>query len=315
METLDLKAFFVQALAIFNHQKQHCEIYADYLRAINFDREICSITDFPFLPISFFKSHKVVSSQDPIQLTFKSSGTTGDHSFHHVSNRELYIQSLEQCFVQEFHHFDYSILALLPSYLEQGGSSLVYMVNHLMEKSPYDSAFFLHDFEGLANALEHHQHLKIPTILIGVTYALIDFAQAYPMALGDHIVIMETGGMKGRKQELNRDQVHDILTRSFHKNRIASEYGMTELMSQAYSHGNGIFKMNDRLRILLRDEYDPLSNKDSGRGAVNIIDLSNSNSCSFIATQDLGEIVAKDTFKIHGRMDTADLRGCSLMLQ
>jgi phenylacetate-coenzyme A ligase PaaK-like adenylate-forming protein len=309
--------FFERALLVFNHQREHNFIYRDYLAAINFTKVPIHITDFPFLPIAFFKTHQVVAALPPFDEKFKSSGTTSANTtaWHHIKDISLYqksfLQSFEQFYgpVQEF-----CVLGLLPSYLEQGQSSLVYMVNEFMQRSKFKtSRTYLYEHEELASQIQFNIQNKIPTILFGVTYALLDFAEKFSMELPDYIIIMETGGMKGRKKEMTRNEVHKTLQESFGENAIHSEYGMTELLSQAYSKGNGIYYPPTQMRILVRDRNDPFSVELFGRGVLNIIDLANYHSCSFLATDDIGIVADNGSFEILGRLDIADIRGCSLL--
>lgn len=308
--------FFKVALDIFEFQKKHNPIYAAYLDAIQYNKVPSLIIDFPFLPISFYKTHQVVAAEAPFDIAFKSSGTTGvTTSRHFVKDLNLYHRSFTQAFEYFYGKADqYCILGLLPSYLEQGESSLVYMVQQLIDHSIYkESSTFLHQVEKLQQQLLYNIEHKIPTLVFGVTYALLDFAEQYPMPLPDFIIIMETGGMKGRREELTRAQVHGILTHAFQQENIHSEYGMTELLSQAYSQGKGIYRCPPQMQILLREINDPFSLSTQGRGLIDIIDLANRNSCSFIATDDLGTIFPDGSFTVDGRLAGADLRGCSLM--
>lgn len=308
------------ALAVFNFQYQHNEIYRKYCDLLHTDTAaVNSIEKIPFLPVSFFKTHTVTTTIFDAATVFESSGTTGTASSRHfVKNIALY----EKSFIKGFEHFygapaGKCILGLLPSYLERGNSSLVYMVQQLVAMSQHTlSGFYLDDFEKLRTTLLHNEILKQPTILIGVTYALLHFAEKYPMQLRNTI-IMETGGMKGRREEMTRKQVHEILRKQFGTALVHSEYGMTELLSQAYSKGDGIFHCSPWMKVLLREEDDPFEIKQSGNtnltGCINIIDLANLYSCSFIATEDMGKLYSDGSFEVMGRMDNSDIRGCSLM--
>jgi hypothetical protein len=246
---------------------------------------------------------------------FESSGTTGQEtSKHYILDYTIY----EQSYLKGFQYFfgsptKYCILGLLPSYLERQHSSLVYMMDDLIKKSQHPlSGFYLHDFNALSKTISALENSKTPTLLFGVTYALLDFAEQFPQKL-NYVKIVETGGMKGKREELNKEQLHDILQQSFQSDTIYTEYGMTELFSQAYSLSKGVFKSAPWMKIMTRDYNDPLQISTSDRGAINIIDLANINSCSFIATEDVGEVYENGTFKIHGRMDNSELRGCSMM--
>lgn len=309
-------AFETAALELFRYQYAKNVVYRNFCDALGKTQTtIKRISDIPFLPIRFFKTHQVVCGDAPAAICFESSGTTGQEvSRHYVQDLNLYAQSFRRGF-QEFYGnpSDWAILALLPSYLERGRSSLVYMVQDLMAQSGHAAnAFFLHDHAALASTLEKLERQGQQTLLIGVTYALLDFAAAYPMPL-QHTVVMETGGMKGRREELLRDEVHALLKNAFELEQIHSEYGMTELLSQAYSKGEGVFQAPAWMKVLVRDEDDPATCKDLGRGALNIIDLANMHSCAFIATDDVAEIQPDGLFHLLGRLDHSDIRGCSLM--
>ena len=309
-------AFETAALELYRYQYAENAVYRNFCDALGKTQAaINSISDIPFLPIRFFKTHQVVCGNAPAAICFESSGTTGQEvSRHYVQDLDLYAQSFRRGF-QEFYGnpTDWAILALLPSYLERGRSSLVYMVQDLMAQSGHKAnAFFLHDHAALASTLQQLEKQGQQTLLIGVTYALLDFAAAYPMQL-QHTVVMETGGMKGRREELLRDEVHALLKQAFQLEQIHSEYGMTELLSQAYSKGGGVFQSPTWMKVLVRDEDDPVTCKDLGRGALNIIDLANMHSCAFIATDDVAEIQPDGRFHLLGRLDHSDIRGCSLL--
>jgi phenylacetate-coenzyme A ligase PaaK-like adenylate-forming protein len=315
MTTQEFDSF---ALQLFYWQAENVPIYKQYIEQLRIDfHKVKAITQIPFLPIRFFKSHNVINNHAlQINQIFESSGTTGSiNSKHSVSDIALY----EESFMNGFQHFfsdvsQYCILGLLPSYLERGSSSLVYMVNHLIQKSEHErSGFYLHNYNELAKVIDYMEDTQQATLLFGVTYALIDFAEKYSRPL-KYVKIIETGGMKGRREELTRDEVHHILKSKFYLNEIYSEYGMTELLSQAYSLSQGIFKTPNWMRVLVREINDPFSISEQGRGLLNIIDLANIYSCSFIATDDLGEVHDDKQFSINGRMDQSELRGCSLML-
>lgn len=310
--------FNAAALAIFQHQAKNCAIYREFIEGLKIDpTNITTIQQIPFLPIEFFKSRDVVSSIDPVEVTFTSSGTTGMiTSSHKVTDVSWYEDSFRKAFELFYGDIkDYTVLALLPSYLEREGSSLIYMANDLIQQSNNpDSGFFLYNHEELDNQLKKQQEVKKPTLLIGVTFALLDFVEQYNINFPE-LIVMETGGMKGRRKEMIREELHDTLCKGFSVDAIHSEYGMTELLSQGYSKGNGIFNCPPWMRIITRDTNDPMSLLNNDRaGGVNVIDLANINSCSFIATQDLGKVYADGSFEILGRFDNADIRGCNLLI-
>ena len=281
---------------------------------------VASVMDIPFLPISFFKSHVVACGEGPFEQTFESSGTTGaSTSRHFVKDLSHYRTSFRGAFRLFYGDpADWCILALLPSYLERRGSSLVMMADELIGMSgDPGSGFYLDQFEALASALRMNEEKGRKTLLLGVTFALLDFAERHPMPLG-HTVVMETGGMKGRRRELTREEVHERLCKAFSIDAVHSEYGMTELLSQAYSKGRGLFHTPPWMRVLLRSEDDPLSMLDADgkplqSGLINVIDMANRHSCSFIATDDLGRIHPGGGFEVVGRLDNSDIRGCSLL--
>ena len=312
-------AFNALALNIFKLQAQNCNVYREYIFHLGVDAdEVSEIAQIPFLPISFFKSHSILSSTDPVEITFSSSGTTGMvQSSHHVTNAKLYEQSYLQAFAQFYGDItEYCFLALLPSYQQRAGSSLIYMVNDLIEKSKNpQSGYFLYNHDELLKTLLDLKLKKQKTVLIGVTYALLDFIEQFEIDFPE-LIVMETGGMKGKRKEMVREELHEQLTKGFGVSTIHSEYGMTELLSQAYSMGEGIFKCPSWMKVLIRDTNDPLSLIENGRtGGINVIDLANLNSCSFIATQDLGRINPDQSFEVLGRFDNADIRGCNLLVQ
>jgi hypothetical protein len=306
------------ALQVFQYQAQYCVIYNKFIAALNIDwADIKSIEQIPFLPIEFFKTHKVLSTNATEQLIFTSSGTTGMiTSRHYVTDISWYEESFRNAFALFYGDIkNYTVLALLPSYLEREGSSLIYMADDLIKQSHNaDSGFFLYNHEELANQLKKQHQLKKPTLLIGVTFALLDFIEQYPINFPE-LIVMETGGMKGRRKEMIREELHGTLCKGFNVDYIHSEYGMTELLSQAYSKGDGVFNCPPWMRIITRDTNDPMTLlTDNKAGGVNIIDLANINSCSFIATQDLGRVQPDNSFKILGRFDNADIRGCNLLI-
>jgi phenylacetate-coenzyme A ligase PaaK-like adenylate-forming protein len=306
------------ALEVFKFQFENNKVYRSFCDLLyKHPSDIKSILEIPFLPIQFFRSHQVLSANGPIQQTFTSSGTTGSvPSKHYVSDLKIYEQSFLKCFEKFYGNIDdYVILALLPSYLEREGSSLVYMVDHLIMKSNHpDSGFYLNDLIGLSSTLTQLDNANKKTILIGVSFALLDLIERHQFKLNNTIII-ETGGMKGKRKELIREDLHQLLKTGFGVSEIHSEYGMTELLSQAYSHGNGLFKTPPWMKILVRDTEDALSlRSDEQAGGLNIIDLANINSCSFVATQDLGRTFNDGSFEIIGRFDHSDIRGCNLLV-
>jgi phenylacetate-coenzyme A ligase PaaK-like adenylate-forming protein len=312
------KDFHKVAMKVFRFQYEHNPVYQQFCNLLNKTPEqVKTLTDVPFLPIEFFKSRDVLSSTDPIQITFTSSGTTGMiTSKHHVTDLAYY----EYSFRSAFSHFygnieDYVVLALLPAYLEREGSSLIYMVEDLIEGSNQpESGFYLHNYEELAKMLVDLDKQGRNVLLIGVTYALLDMIEMQKFNLSNTI-IMETGGMKGRRKEMIREELHQVLCDGFGVSKIHSEYGMTELLSQGYSFGDGVFECPPWMDILTRDPEDALTYVEEGKtGGVNVIDLANINSCSFIATQDLGKKYNDGSFEILGRFDHSDIRGCNLMV-
>ena len=314
----DKSQFEEIALKIFRHQFENNKVYRSFCDLLNkHPSEVKTIKEIPFLPIQFFKSHRVISSIKGIQETFTSSGTTGKiSSKHFVTDIDLY----EQSFRKGFQHFygnieDYVVLALLPSYLERDGSSLIYMVNDMIANSKQpESGFYLNNLDALKNTLIDLVSRNKKTLLIGVSFALLDFVEAYRLEL-KNTIIMETGGMKGKRKELIRAELHETLKQGFGVNTIHSEYGMTELLSQAYSRSNSLFKTPPWMQVLTRDTEDALTIQAYGKtGGINIIDLANINSCAFIATQDLGKVYKDGSFEVMGRFDNSDIRGCNLMV-
>jgi len=307
------------ALTIFRMQARENPVYGAYLNALNKQvDQVNAISEIPFLPIEFFKTQSVIIKGQIPEITFTSSGTTGmQQSRHLVSDLQYYIDSYNSGFRLFYGDpKNMAILALLPSYLEREGSSLIYMVDDLIRQaSPHYSGYFLYNHDELNERLHDLKKKAIPTLLIGVTYALLDFIDAYTLDFPD-LIIMETGGMKGKRKEMIRDELHEKLCKGFGVQAIHSEYGMTELLSQAYSKGHGRFYCPPWMKVLTRDVNDPLSLVEPGfTGGINIIDLANSNSCSFIATQDLGRLHADNSFEIIGRFDESDVRGCNLLVQ
>ena len=306
------------ALNVFKHQFKNNKVYRSFCDLLYVHpSSINQVEEIPFLPIQFFKSRKILSSLEEVQETFTSSGTTGSiTSKHFVTDINLYKES----YLNGFSHFygnieDYVVLALLPNYLEREGSSLVFMVDDLIQKSKNsESGFYLNNIEVLAKKLTELDKKGQKVLLIGVSFALLDLIETAQFNLKNSI-IMETGGMKGRRKELVREELHQILQNGFGVSEIHSEYGMTELLSQGYSDGNGVFKTPPWMKILTRDTEDALTIQQIGKtGGINVIDLANYNSCSFIATQDLGKVHKNGTFEIIGRFDNSDIRGCNLMV-
>ena len=312
------KQFEKIALKVFRFQYENNQVYRKFCELLNIEKgNVKSIQQIPFLPIQFFKSHDVVSNLDTIQETFTSSGTTGMiTSKHLITDVTLYEESYRNAFSEFYGNIeDYAVLALLPSYLERSGSSLIYMVNDLIELSNNkNSGFYLHNYNELISKLIALDESGQNVLLIGVTYALLDLIEKQKFQL-KNTIIMETGGMKGKRKEIIREELHQILTDGFGVTAIHSEYGMTELLSQAYSLGNGIFECPNWMTILIRDTEDSLTYVETGKtGGINVIDLANINSCSFIATQDLGKKHPNNSFEVLGRFDNSDIRGCNLMM-
>jgi phenylacetate-coenzyme A ligase PaaK-like adenylate-forming protein len=312
--------FETLALEIFRYQAESNAIYKEFIKGLGRDPgTVNKITDIPFLPIEFFRNHRVLTGSDSPECVFESSGTTGiATSRHFVTDTGIYDESFLRCFKMFYGEpEEYFIAALLPSYLERANSSLVYMAGKLIKTSAHNgSSFFLNDHKELIKKLALVQKEGRKSMLIGVSFALLDLAETYSPDLS-RVIVAETGGMKGRRKELTRVELHSILKNKFNINSVHSEYGMTELLSQAWSKGEGIYSCPPWMRILLREINDPLSVfTDTGiTGGINIIDLANINSCSFIATGDLGKIVPDGGFEVHGRFDNSDIRGCNLLVQ
>ena len=312
------KEFESLALEIFRFQFAKNKVYRQFCRLLEREPEKVTTTEqIPFLPIEFFKSHEILSSEDPVKVTFTSSGTTGSSTSRHpVTDPGTYEESFRKGFEKFYGDIsEYAVLALLPSYLERQGSSLIFMIRDLIERSGNShSGFYLHDLEELKEKLIKLDAAGQKVLLIGVSFALLDLVESFSFQLKNTIV-METGGMKGRRKEMIREELHSILAKGFGVDKIHSEYGMTELLSQAYSKGEGIFECPPWMRILIRDPEDALELLPSGKtGGLNVIDLANINSCSFIATQDLGKFLPDGRLEILGRFDNSDIRGCNLML-
>ena len=306
------------ALKVFKFQFENNKVYRSFCDLLyKHPADIIAINEIPFLPIEFFKTREVISTNNSVEKVFSSSGTTGSiTSKHLVSDIKLYEESYKKAFAHFYGDIEeYVILALLPSYLEREGSSLIYMINDLIIKSNrQESGFYLNNHHDLSQSLKQLEAKQQKTLLIGVSFALLDLIEKYQFRL-EHTIVMETGGMKGKRKEIIRQELHQILQSGFGVDRIHSEYGMTELMSQAYSKGNGIFECPPWMKILTRDTEDALTIQQPGKtGGVNIIDLANINSCSFIATQDLGKVTKNGHFEIIGRFDSSDIRGCNLMV-
>ena len=310
------------ALTVFRFQAKECEVYTKFIQSLKIEIEtINEINQIPFLPIEFFKSHSITTNYKP-QTTntklFESSGTTGlTTSKHFVSAVSVYEKSYLKAFELFYGNInEYCILALLPSYLERDNSSLIYMTDDLIKKSNHpESGFYLHNQDELILTLKKLQNKKQRTILLGVTYGLLDLVEKEKLQL-ENIIVMETGGMKGKRKEIIREELHKILCNAFGVKAIHSEYGMTELLSQAYSKGNGIFNCPPWMRVMIRDTNDPFTFLPQTKtGGINVIDLANIYSCSFIATQDLGKTFSDNSFEVLGRFDNSDIRGCNLLVE
>lgn len=311
--------FTVLCLEIFRYQVARNKIYRRYCTYLGIKPEkINKIEEIPFLPIRFFREHDVISGNQKIEKIFTSSSTSGQiPSRHLVSDISLY----EKSFLESFQQFygspaNYCFFCLLPSYLERPGSSLIYMTNRLNSESKYkESGYFLYNHDELYSRLTVMNKRKVPVALFGVSFALVDFAAKYQIDLSENTIIIETGGMKGRKKEMTREELHDNLTQAFGVKSIHSEYGMTELLSQAYSKGQGLFRCPPWMKVLTRDLYDPFAYvRNRETGALNVIDLANIYSCSFIETSDMGKSFKTGEFEVTGRVDTSETRGCNLMV-
>jgi len=330
-QDIESKIFMVQeqgfeslALEAFNFQYKHNEVYQRFCNSLHIiPTSVKKLEQIPFLPIQFFKTKEIVTTDFAPAYIFESSGTTGQvNSQHRVKKLYLYEQSFQQTFQLFYGDIkNYCVIGLLPSYLQKGSASLVYMVDDFIKQSNYQqSGFYLDEYARLHETILQNEAASIPTLLIGVTYALLDFAEKYPTPL-QHTVIMETGGMKGRRQELTRQEVHAQLQQHFALKQIHSEYGMTELLSQAYSRGEGLFYTAPWMKVLLRAADDPFDivcpqamNIASATGAINVIDLANLYSCAFLATDDVGRLYNNGSFEVLGRLDNSDMRGCGLMI-
>jgi phenylacetate-coenzyme A ligase PaaK-like adenylate-forming protein len=308
------------ALEIFNHQFNNNPVYRHFILSLGkIPSEIRTPDDIPFLPVEFFRNHKIVTGDRQVEMIFESSGTTGViPGKHFVTDLEIYKES----FLTSFRMFygepeEFLIAALLPSYTERKGSSLVYMADHLISRSKnVNSGFYKDNTKELIHRIEEHRRRNLKTLLLGVSFALLDLAESLCPDLSG-VIVMETGGMKGRRKELTRTELHSILKEKLNVTEIHSEYGMTELLSQAYSKGDGVFYCPPWMKIVIRDPQDPLSyyKEPDQTGGINIIDLANINSCSFIATGDLGKVHKDGGFEVLGRFDNSDIRGCNLMIE
>jgi len=310
-------SFKDKALALFMLQYANNLVYKDFVDRMGCNpNAVNELTKIPFLPVGFFKSHSIIAEGFLPELVFESSGTTGMiNSQHLVHDVSIYKQSFKEGFKQFYGNpEEWVIIGLLPAYLERQGSSLVYMVNDLIALSKNEnSGFYLYNYEQLHQLLLKLESKQQKVLLIGVTFALLDFSEQYEMNL-KHIVVMETGGMKGRRKEMTRVEVHEQLTNRLGLQSIHSEYGMTEMLSQGYSYGEGIFYPSKTMKVMIRSEDDPLEVQSTGTGIINVIDLSNVYSCAFIATEDVGRVYDDGRFEVRGRVDNSDIRGCSLLM-
>lgn len=317
-------SFDALALDVFNYQYKYNAFFSQFCDLIYKNpHQVNSIFQLPFLPITFFKNKTLKTGDWHSETKFLSSGTTGViTSSHHVMSVDWYNSITKKAFEIVYGSLkNYCILGLLPAYLERPGSSLVHMVNYFIKQSEHPkSGFFLYNHSDLKNILEHNAATKTPTILFGVTFALLDFVETYTLNLPE-LIIIETGGMKGRRREIIRDELHESLRKGFGTQKIHSEYGMTELLSQAYLTDIGLFVPSSTMKVLSRDVTDPFKmfnlvpeNKKTPTGALNIIDLANIDTCSFIATDDLGKVHPNGSFEVLGRMDNSDVRGCALLM-
>jgi phenylacetate-coenzyme A ligase PaaK-like adenylate-forming protein len=316
-------AFLQEALQVFRYQASNNSFYNQYLKTLGVAiDQVKELHHIPFLPIEFFKSQQLITGNGTAEEIFTSSGTTGmAQSKHYVTDISIYEKSYRTAFELFYGNIsNYCILALLPSYLERDGSSLIYMADDLIKQSNHpDSGFYLNNYDELLIKLQQLENKKQATILLGVTYSLLDIAEIYTSQESNiplqHTIIMETGGMKGKRKEMIREELHQVLCSSFGVKVIHSEYGMTELLSQAYSKGYGKFNCPPWMRVLIRDANDPFTFLPPYQtGGINIIDLANVHSCAFIASQDLGKIVPDGSFEILGRFDASDIRGCNLLV-
>lgn len=307
--------FIKRALDTFRFQYERCAPYRQYVDLIDTDpASVTALEEIPFMPVSLFRTHRI-STEPEDEIVFTSSGTTStQQSRHHVASAEMYRESFTRAFEMFYRRpEECNIYGLLPSYLEREGSSLIYMVTELIRRSP-DGGFFLYDHAELVRRLEARDRRRM-TILFGVGFALLDLAEEYRLDLKD-VIVMETGGMKGRRREVPRAQMHAVLKERLGVDRVHSEYGMCELLSQGYSSGDGIFFTPPWMRVLVRDENDPFTYRHDGRrGCINVADLANRHSCSFIQTDDLGRLTPDGGFTVEGRREGSVLRGCNLLLE
>lgn len=305
------------AVDLFHFQYKHNPVYNQYVNSLPIvGQDVRSLAGIPFLPIQCFKSHTIKATSFEAEVVFESSGTTQSiNSRHYIKDAGLYKRSFLTAFEQFYGPVaGWCVIGLLPNYLERRHSSLVVMVDELIRQSGHPaSGFYLYEHEKLHGVLQQLEAQGQKTILIGVTFALLDFAEKFPLPL-KHTIIMETGGMKGRREEITRQEVHNILKAAFGLPVIHAEYGMTELLSQAYSAGEGILRCPPWMKVLVREEDDPFVVHAAGTGVLNVIDLANIYSCSFIATEDVGRVYENGSFEVQGRMDNSDIRGCSLMV-
>lgn len=310
------KAFDLQAIQLYEKQFSNNLIYRSFCDLVHKHPSDCgSAIEIPFLPISFFKTHKVLTGNPECSHIFESSGTAGKTSSHHVADIEVYEQSFFNCFELFYGHPNqFAVIGLLPGYLEKPNSSLIYMMQKLIEISDcVDSGFYLDNYQKLHDVLKRREQANQKTFLLGVSFALLDFAEQFPCSL-QHTILVETGGMKGRRKELVREELHAQLKQYLDVGDIQSEYGMTELLSQAYAKDNGRFRCPPWMKVLVRNPNNPLDIQAYGTGCLNIIDLANKNSCAFIGTDDLGRVYSDGTFEVIGRVDSSDVRGCNLMV-
>lgn len=315
--TIKESDFDSKALELFHYQVKENLVYRKYVEALGIDvSRIRTIEAIPFLPIQFFKYHKILCNGINETVIFESSGTTSNTtSKHYVSDPEFYLKNTVQIFERLYFPIkDAIVVGLLPSYLERNGSSLVYMVDHFISKSQHElSGFYLNQMTELLHTLELARNTDCKVLLIGVSFALMDLAEKHSIDLSN-VTVMETGGMKGRRQEVTRDELHGALKKAFSSEQIHSEYGMTELLSQAYARKDGVFEAPPWMKVSLRPVSDPFGTVNKRKGILKIIDLANVDSCAFIETQDLGELQEEGSFKVLGRIDASDTRGCNLMI-
>jgi phenylacetate-coenzyme A ligase PaaK-like adenylate-forming protein len=314
---INLHDFNEKALTLFQYQATNNKVYNQYLTNLRVDiSSVNDLSQIPFLPISFFKHHKVLTGNPIVKQTFSSSGTTGvERSRHYVADPEFYKKVSAEIFRNFYGDMnDYIFIALLPSYQENPGSSLIFMLNHFMKESGELSPVFLSkNYTKFPSAIQEARSKEKKIILFGVGFALLDLAREFKSIDLSDLIIIETGGMKGRREEMTREELHDIIQSAFNLNSVHSEYGMTELLSQAYSKGTGVFECPEWMKVFIRDINDPFSMSNSSNGGINIVDLANIESCAFIETEDIGRRIDKKTFEVLGRFDNSDIRGCNLL--